>query len=320
MKEQLIAIVGPTTSGKSAVALELAAKLHTEIISADSAQVYRGMDIGTAKLLPAEQRSSGGSYIPHHLIDVVTPEHAYSIGHYQSAARACISALHAAGKCPILCGGSGLYVHAVVNSSYRLESQGADEELRRRLMAEEEARGAGYLHARLTDKYPRRAARIHPHDYQRILRAFERAGDLENEEGTDWQSPYDLHIFGLTLPREQLYRRIEQRVDQMFAAGLVDEVRGLLAQGYCEDSNALSALGYKEVLPLLRGECSEEEAKDLLKRNTRRFAKRQLTWFRRDPRIVWRDVSAFADSRALAANIYESLPFAAGKSSAIPNS
>ena len=286
MKKKLIAVVGPTASGKSDLAVILAKELNGEVISADSAQVYRGLDIGSAKITEEEQQG-----IPHHLLDIVGPETDYNIGMFQSDAKRVIDEIVSKNKVPILCGGSGLYVNSVINTGYDLKDDPtADPENRKKWLKMEEERGSGTLYNILKEKFPNRAAKIHPNDYQRILRALEMDHDADPNKTAQWESPYDLSIYGLTMDRELLYNRIEKRVDKMFDLGLVEEVSDLLKQGYRTDGNALSALGYKELIPYLKGEITEDTAKEILKRNTRHFAKRQLTWFRRDPRIQWFDV------------------------------
>lgn len=286
MKEKVLAIVGPTASGKSDLAVLLAKELNGEVISADSAQVYRGLNIGSAKITNEEQQG-----IPHHLLDIVGPETDYNIGCFQRDAQSAIKKITARGNLPILCGGSGLYINSVINKGYELEATPeADPEQRKALMALEESEGEGTLHCLLTEKFPNRAAKIHPNDYQRILRAFEMTNDIDPNREYSWESPYELSIYGLTMDRERLYRRIEARVDRMFEQGLIEEVKNLLTLGYDPHGNALSALGYKEILPLLEGSYDVEKAAEILKRNTRHFAKRQLTWFRRDPRICWFEV------------------------------
>ncbi len=293
MKDKLIAIVGPTATGKSEIAVEIAARLHGEIISADSAQVYRGFNIGTAKI-KAEERKG----IPHHLLDIVGPETEYNIGRYQIDAKASIDAVLNRRNIPILCGGSGLYIHAVLNESYDLsDSPANDPDKREELKKIEEERGEGALYEMLKNKFPRRAEKIHPHDLQRIVRALEMKYDLEEFSGDPWACPYNALICGLNTDRAVLYQRIEKRVDQMFKEGLVHEVADLLAMGYPKNGNALSALGYKEILPIFEGEYDEETAKEILKKNTRHFAKRQITWFKRDPRIHWFEINTETDKK-----------------------
>lgn len=286
MKKKLIAVVGPTATGKSDLAVLLAKELNGEVVSADSAQVYKGLDIGSAKVTSDEMQG-----VRHHLLDIVGPETDYNIGMFQQDATNAIHDITDRGKLPILCGGSGLYINSVINEGYNLtESPSADKEKRDQWMQLEETEGKGTLHRILAEKFPHRAEKIHENDYQRILRALEMTDDINPEKENAWESPYDLSIYGLTMDRELLYQRIEIRVDRMFSAGLIEEVRGLLEMGYQVGGNALSALGYKEIIPLLEGVATKEEAATQLKKGTRHFAKRQLTWFRRDPRIQWFDV------------------------------
>lgn len=286
MKKKLIAIVGATATGKSNLSVAIGKALNGEIISADSAQVYKGLDIGSAKITKEERQG-----IPHHLLDIVGPETDYNIGMFQYDAKRAIDEITARKKIPILCGGSGLYINSVINEGYDLsDTPISTPESRKEWMKMEEERGEGTLYGILEKRYPHRAAKIHPHDYQRILRALEMNSDLDPKKTMQWESPYDLSIYGLTMNRTILYQRIDERVDKMFSLGLVKEVSALLKRGYRVEGNALSALGYKEVIPFLNGEISEDTARERLKRNTRHFAKRQLTWFRRDPRIQWFDV------------------------------
>lgn len=301
MKKKLIAIVGPTATGKSDLAVLLAKELGGEIVSADSAQVYRGLNIGSAKI--TEEEKCG---IRHHLLDIVGPETDYNIGLFREDARTAIDDIHHRNNLPILCGGSGLYINSLINIGYNLAEQPTgSKEQRIRWMALEEKEGKGTLHRLLEEKFPHRAEKIHPNDYQRILRALEMTEDCAPEAKNQWESPYDLSLYGLTMERERLYRRIEERIDKMFAQGLVDEVAGLLAMGYQKESNALSALGYKEIIPLLEGKISQNEAVEQLKKGTRHFAKRQLTWFRRDPRIQWFDVFDDGGLKSIARKIIE---------------
>ncbi|MGI5873205.1 MAG: tRNA (adenosine(37)-N6)-dimethylallyltransferase MiaA [Bacillota bacterium] len=299
MKQKVIAIVGPTAAGKSALAVEVAKGLNGEIISADSAQVYRGMNIGTAKITSAETQG-----IRHHLIDIVGPETDYNIGRFQMDAGRAIRDIADRGKCPILCGGSGLYLYSVINSGYQLENTPlSSPEKREELKRIAEERGEGYLYECLKEKFPLRAGKIHPHDTQRVLRALEMNEDLSGEEENRWDSPYQLSIYGLSMERSLLYQRIEERVERMFEEGLPEEVANLLAMGYRRDGNAMAALGYKELIPVLEHQCSIDDAKELLKKNTRHFAKRQITWFKRDPRIHWFDVSDAAQRKVIAETI-----------------
>lgn len=286
MKTKLIAVVGPTATGKSDLAVLLAKELNGEVISADSAQVYKGLNIGSAKITTEEMQG-----IKHHLLDIVGPETDYNIGMFQQDAKKAILDITERGKTPILCGGSGLYINSVINDGYDLtESPTSNKEHRDEWLNMEKEEGKGTLYRILTEKFPNRAKKIHENDYQRILRALEMKEDLETSNENQWESPYELSVYGLTMDRQLLYQRIELRVDRMFENGLIDEVRSLVDMGYKIGGNALSALGYKEIIPILEGMVSKEDASEQLKKGTRHFAKRQLTWFRRDPRIRWFDV------------------------------
>ncbi|MER8017227.1 tRNA (adenosine(37)-N6)-dimethylallyltransferase MiaA [Streptomyces griseoluteus] len=279
---RVIAVVGPTAAGKSDLGVSLAQQLGGEVINADSMQLYRGMDIGTAKLTPAER---GG--VPHHLLDIWDVTVAASVAEYQKLARARIDALLAEGRWPILVGGSGLYVRGAVDN---LEFPGTDPEVRARLEDELALRGPGALHARLAAADPEAGRAILPSNGRRIVRALEvieitGRPFTANLPGHD--SVYDTLQIGVDVARPELDERIARRVDLMWEAGLVDEVRALEAQGLREGRTASRALGYQQVLNALAGQCTEEEARVETVRTTKRFARRQDTWFRRDPRVHW---------------------------------
>jgi tRNA dimethylallyltransferase len=287
--------------GKSDVAVQVARLLGGEIISADSMQVYRGLDLGTGKL-PPKQR--GG--IPHHLIDVVQPKQPFSVAEYERLALAAIAGVRERGRLPLLVGGTGLYYRAVVRR-YLFRGPGADRDLRARFTAEAEAQGAEGLHRRLAAVDPAAAERIHPHDLRRIIRALEvhtlTGVPLSAQQNASAELRFNLFCCGLTAPRESLYARINRRVDRMMADGLLDEVRRLVAQGLVSWLTAVQALGYKEFFSYLRGEEDLETAVARLKRETRRYAKRQLTWFRREPEVQWLDRDTHPDDQALAEQI-----------------
>lgn len=297
-RARLLAIVGPTAVGKSEVGVELARRLGGEIVSADSMQVYRGLDIGTGKLSVEERRG-----VPHHLLDVVDPEETYSVARYEREALSVIRGIHDRGRLPILVGGTGLYYRAVVRD-YLFAGPGADPELRARLAREADREGTAALHRRLAEVDPRAAERIHPNDLRRIIRALEvytlTGIPLSQQQRGEDESRFDLVAVGLTAPREVLYTRIDQRVDAMLARGLLGEVRSLVVRGLESWLTSVQALGYKEFLPYLRGEEDLETAVDRLKRETRRYAKRQLTWFRREPDLHWLDRASYPAIEALA--------------------
>ncbi|MFX4260777.1 tRNA (adenosine(37)-N6)-dimethylallyltransferase MiaA [Pelotomaculum propionicicum] len=283
----LVVICGPTATGKSDTAVYVAEKLNGEIISADSMLVYRGMDIGTAKPFPTEMRG-----IPHHLIDIVDPDQEYSAALFQEQARAIILDIMKRKKLPILVGGTGLYIGAVIDD-YDFSGARGSEQYRKTLLKEAEEHGTSKLHERLREIDPKAAAKLHPNDARRIIRALEvykLTGALISsfhKIDRTRSANYNLLMFGLILEREKLYKKIEQRVDRMIEAGLVDEVQRLLNRGFSPALSSMRGLGYKEIIEYLNGDMSLDQSVDILKRNTRRFAKRQMTWFRRDNRIKW---------------------------------
>ncbi|WP_069169121.1 tRNA (adenosine(37)-N6)-dimethylallyltransferase MiaA [Streptomyces griseus] len=279
---RVIAVVGPTAAGKSDLGVFLAQRLGGEVVNADSMQLYRGMDIGTAKLTPAER---GG--VPHHLMDIWDVTEAASVAEYQRLARAEIDRLLAQGRIPVLVGGSGLYVKGAIDA---LEFPGTDPDVRARLEAELAEHGSGVLHARLAAADPEAAAAILASNGRRIVRALEVieitgkpfTANLPGDEAV-----YDAVQIGVDVERPELDGRISARVDRMWEAGFVEEVRGLEALGLREGRTASRALGYQQVLSALAGECTQQEARAETVRATKRFARRQDSWFRRDPRVRW---------------------------------
>jgi tRNA dimethylallyltransferase len=283
----VVAVVGPTAVGKSALGVALARELGGEVVNADSMQLYRGMDIGTAKVTAAE---AGG--VPHHLLDIWPVTAPASVAEYQRLARAAIDGLRAAGRTAVLVGGSGLYVRAVLD---RFEFPGTDPALRAKLEAELAAVGPGVLHARLAERDPAAAAAILPGNGRRIVRALEvvalTGGPFTAELPPEPEPVYDAVRLGLDCPTDVLDERVAVRVDRMWAAGFVDEVRALAGQGLRDGRTASRALGYQQVLRFLVGECDESAAKAETVRATRRFVRRQRSWFRRDRRIDWLDAT-----------------------------
>ncbi|MEU8355123.1 tRNA (adenosine(37)-N6)-dimethylallyltransferase MiaA [Nonomuraea sp. NPDC048882] len=279
MRQQpVIAVVGPTAAGKSDLAVDLALRLGGECVNADSMQLYRGMDIGTAKLTEAERRG-----VPHHLLDIWDVTVTASVAEYQKLARAVIDAV----EVPVLVGGSGLYVRAAIDE---LEFPGTDPEIRARLEEELAELGPGPLHERLRERDPAAAAAILASNGRRIVRALEvieLSGRPFSATMPSYDAVYPSVQIGLEVPRPVLDERIELRVARMWEAGLVDEVRALLGQGLAEGRTAGRALGYAQVIRFLTGEWSEEQAMTETVRLTRRFARRQESWFRRDPRVHW---------------------------------
>ncbi|MDE0690485.1 MAG: tRNA (adenosine(37)-N6)-dimethylallyltransferase MiaA [Candidatus Poribacteria bacterium] len=294
MTSNLVCLLGPTAVGKTEVAIQLAQRLNAEIVSVDSRQIYRQMDIGTAKPTPEEQQAAR-----HHLIDCVDISQPFSVADYQSLADATIADIQNRGKRVLLVGGAGLYFRAIVDGLF--EGPGANPALRKRLEAEAAQNGVDTLHKRLQTCDPESADRIHPNNLVRVIRAlevYELTGTPMSELQQQWhpeKQRYPFIAFGLTMPRALLYHRIEQRVDVMLANGLIAEVESLLAAGYARDSVALQSFGYRELIAYLDGDCPYLEAISQLKQNTRRFAKRQLTWFRKDTRIEWLDRESTSD-------------------------
>ncbi|GAB2891177.1 tRNA (adenosine(37)-N6)-dimethylallyltransferase MiaA [Streptomyces mayteni] len=286
---RVIAVVGPTAAGKSDLGVALAERLGGEVVNADSMQLYRGMDIGTAKLTAAERRG-----IPHHLLDVWDVTVAASVAEYQRMARATIDRLLAAGRTPVLVGGSGLYVRGAVDA---LEFPGTEPVVRARLEGELAVVGSGALHARLAEADPRAAEAILPSNGRRIVRALEvieitgRPFTAQLPGPGEDPGAYPTLQLGVTVERPELDARIADRVELMWRAGLVDEVRALERVGLRNGRTASRALGYGQVLAALAGECDEAEARAETVRATRRFARRQESWFRRDPRVRWLDGS-----------------------------
>lgn len=278
----LIAVVGPTAVGKTALSLALAQILGAEIVSADSRQIYRGMDIGTAKPTPEERAA-----VLHHLIDVVDPDEDFSLGVYQDLASAAIAGITKRGRVPLLVGGTGQYLAAVLQG-WNVPRVPPQPELRAELEREAAEHGAAMLHARLAAVDPEAAAGIQPSNVRRIIRALEVykvTGQPISAQQTKAPPPYRITTLWLTLPAPVLYARIDERVDGMMAAGLLDEVRGLHARGYGWELPAMSSLGYREFQPYFASEASLDEAVQRLKFNTHAFARRQAGWFRRLPSI-----------------------------------
>lgn len=301
---RLIFLVGPTAIGKTEISLELAKMLGCEIISCDSMQVYSGMDIGTSK--PAKELRDA---IPHHMIDIVKPSEEFSAAQFRELAINAIEDILAKGKVPLFVGGSGLYIKVLIDGIFKGPS--SDRELRARLEAEADEFGVEILYKRLKEIDGETASKVHPNDLRRVLRAlevYEKAkapiSKLKNQtQGLSGR--YDIKMFGLNMDRKVLYKRIDDRVEKMFSKGLVDEARYLTGQNL--SLTASQALGYKEVFGFLRNEYGLDEAKRLIKRNTRRYAKRQLTWFRRDKRIEWIIVDENSEPEEIAKVIWKRL-------------
>lgn len=297
----LLVLVGPTAIGKTALSLLLAKRYNAEIISGDSMQVYRRMNIGTAKLLPEEREG-----VPHHLIDICEPEHPFSVSEFQKLCTETIQEITSRGKLPMIVGGTGLYVESVCYG-FDFQEHGADEAYREEQRQYAAKRGNEALHAKLAAVDPVTAAKLHANDLGRVIRALEihrLTGTPLSERqaqarGDEKRSAYRLCIIGLTMDRAALYSRIERRIDEMLEAGLVAEVKGLLDSGVPRDAISMRGLGYKEIAAYLAGEMAYETAVDVLKRDTRHFAKRQLSWFRHMKALEWVDIDAAAKNNGL---------------------
>ena len=310
MAEKIVVVAGPTASGKTALGIALAKDFNGEIVSADSMQVYRGMDIGTAKASLAEREG-----IPHYMLDVAEPWEDYSVARYVEQAEACCRDILRRGKLPILVGGTGLYIDSLV-SGRDFAAVDSDQGLREALAAEYDALGGEAMHRRLQELDPERAAILHPGDKRRIVRALEvyrLTGMTITEHDRQTQAlpkRFDAAAIHLNFKnRAALYARIDRRVDMMVEQGLFREVEGLLAAGLSPESTAMQAIGYKEVVRSLQGELRREEAVALIKQSSRRYAKRQLTWFNRDKEalpILWEDEPDFEYARRLSTEFLHS--------------
>ena len=284
-KRPLLILTGPTAVGKTELSIALAKKINGAVISADSMQVYRGMDIGSAKVTPEEMQG-----VPHYLIDVLAPEDEFHVVRFQEMAKEALQEIYEKKQIPIIAGGTGFYIQALL---YDIDFTEQDEDTALRNHYAQLAHGNAYLHEMLRQVDPVSAEMIHANNVKRTIRAleyFEKTGEpisRHNEEERAKESPYDFRYFVLTDERAHLYERIDHRVDLMLEAGLVEEVKRLRAQGCHKGMVSMQGLGYKEILSWLEGEISYEEAVYLLKRDTRHFAKRQLTWFRRERDVIW---------------------------------
>ena len=294
MKQPLIVLTGPTAVGKTSLSISLAKAVNGEIISADSMQVYKKMDIGSAKIRPEEMQG-----IPHYLVDVLEPEEEFHIVKFQQMAKKAMEDIYSRGKIPILVGGTGFYIQAVTKDIDFTEAQ-QENDYRKELEALAEEKGGEHLHEMLRKVDPVSADAIHAHNVKRVIRALEfyhQNGSpisAHNEEQKQHESPYNLAYFVLNMPRELLYERIDLRVDQMMKEGLLEEVARLKEEGCHRGMVSMQGLGYKEILAYLDGEYPLEEAVRVLKRDTRHFAKRQLTWFRREQEVIWVNKDQFS--------------------------
>ena len=288
-KIPLIVIAGPTASGKTALSVELAKEYGAEIVSADSMQIYKYMDIGTAKATKEEQ-----TRIPHHMIDFLDPNVDYSVADFVSNVRGCIDEISSRNKLPILCGGTGLYIDSVINN-IQFSEEKRDDNYRAELWELYEKNGAEYLHKLLEEADPTEAEKVHQNNVKRVIRALEickTSGMTKTEADKEAvkEPIYDAEIYGLMMEREKLYERINMRVDIMMENGLLEEVKHLLDMGVRRNSTAMQAIGYKEIVEYLDGSCTLDEAVDKIKQESRRYAKRQMTWFKRNKAIKWIEV------------------------------
>ena len=298
-KTPLLIVAGPTATGKSDSAVELALRMNGEVISADSMQVYRGMDIGSAKVTVEEMRG-----VPHHLIDCADPSENWNVVRFQKEARRAVQDIASRGRLPILCGGTGFYIQALL---YDIDFTQMDENtpLRDRLSALAAEKGPEAVHALLAKKDPASAAAIHPNNLKRVIRAIEfmeeSGGSIaaHNLQQRERESAYRSVFFVLTMDRARLYERIDRRVDIMMERGLVEEVARLRAMEIQRDSTSMQGIGYKQVYGYLDGEYDLEEAVRLIKRDTRHFAKRQLTWFKREKDVIWTDLDRFENRQQM---------------------
>lgn len=285
MKKTVVAIIGPTAVGKTKLSIRMAKRFDGEIISGDSMQIYKGMDIGTAKI--KEEETEG---IPHHMIDIKEPDEEFSVADFQVTVRSYIDEISRKGHLPIIVGGSGLYIQAALYN-YQFSNEKRDETLTKKLEELIQVKGIMPLYDYLKKIDPEEAKKIHPNNHRRVIRAieiYETTGKTKSEYQKDQklESPYNVNLIGLEMDREELYERINKRVDQMVEDGLIQEVESFYRKGY-EQFQSMRGIGYKEFIPYLKGEESLEDSIRTLKRNSRRFAKRQFTWFKNKMEVNW---------------------------------
>lgn len=289
MKHTVIAVVGPTAVGKTSLSVEIAKRFNGEIISGDSMQIYKGMNIGTAKVTEEEKKG-----IPHHMVDIKKPEESFSVADFQTHVRDYIEDISARGRIPIIAGGTGLYIQAAL-TDYQFSDTKRDEAYQKKIEQEIEKKGVGEIYQRLKKADPTQAEKIHPNNTRRLIRAlevFERTGKTITESHINQVSDtlYETILIGLTMDRELLYERINKRIDHMIEHGLINEVSYFYEQGL-KDAQSMKAIGYKEFIPYFQNEKFLKESVELLKRNSRRYAKRQFTWFKNKMDIDWYDIN-----------------------------
>lgn len=300
-KQKLIVLIGPTAVGKTKLSIELAKKFNGEIISGDSMQIYKGMDIGTAKITREEMEG-----VPHHLIDIKEPDESFSTAEFQELVRMKINEISSRGKMPMIVGGTGLYIQSVI-FDYHFTEAPSDPVFRRSLEEEAETKGQEFVHGKLKEVDPESASRIHPNNVRRVIRALEifhctgkTAGELQENQSPELL--YETALIGLTMDRELLYNRINFRVDLMMEQGLLGEVKFFYEKGL-KDCQSIQAIGYKELYEYFYSKISLEQAIENLKQNSRRYAKRQLTWFRNKMNVEWFDMSESKDAEKKFAEI-----------------
>ncbi|TCO60077.1 tRNA (adenosine(37)-N6)-dimethylallyltransferase MiaA [Caldanaerobacter subterraneus] len=309
MAIQIVLIVGPTATGKSRLAVDVAKRFNGEVVSADSMQIYKYMDIGTAKITKEEMQG-----IPHHMIDIVEPNEEFSVAEYEKRAKAIIKDIHERGKLPIIVGGTGLYINSIVYIMHFSDFEGS-KEFREKMKKLAETYGTSYLYEKLKEVDPEAARKIHPNDLRRIIRALEvyeftgkPISHYQKMSGMRKNPEYDPIMIGLNYKNRQLlYEKINRRVDEMIKNNLVEEVVNLLKIGYNKYGTSMQALGYKEIVEYLNGEISLEEAVEKIKKGARRYAKRQITWFKAYDFIKWFFVDDYKTYEELRENIFEYL-------------
>lgn len=280
-KRPLILVLGATASGKTSLAIKIAKKFNGEVISTDSRQLYKDMEIGTASVTKEEQQG-----IPHHMLSITTPDNTISLAEYVDIALKKIEDIYKRGAVPILAGGTGLYMSAIIDG-YDIPRVPPNKELRQELEKIAQEKGADYLHSQLKELNPEAAANIHPNNIRYVVRAIEVEKSPKKTTPKTKKLKFDTYLVGIKRPREELYNRINKRVDIQVEKGLIQEVKNLLDKGYDEKLPALSSLGVKEIIPYIKGESTLEECLNTLKQNTRHYAKRQMTWFRRYDNVEW---------------------------------
>ena len=304
-RENLLVLLGPTAIGKTDVSINLAKEMKGEIISADSMQIYKYMDIGSAKVTKEEMQG-----VEHHLVDILYPDEEFTVANYKSRAKELITNINNENKLPIIAGGTGLYINSLVYD-LNFTQVAANESFRSRLEELAEVKGNEYLHQELQKIDEESSLKISPNDQKRVIRAleiYEVTGKTMSEYNKDFRKPiedYNLVMIGLNMDRARLYERINLRVDIMIEKGLVDEVKSILSKGYTKGLVSMQGIGYKEIIMYLENELTLEESIELIKKKSRNYAKRQLTWFRRDYRIKWMNLDNYSDKESLTKNIIE---------------